>query len=217
MTTELDAGRLRLLQELDPSFIKIGVLRNANRPNLGTQWTNLQQAADPRLTLIAGDVDLTRNPPISIADAIRTLRDQQVQALLVTADPLFNDQRRAVIAAVGNLPAIYQWREFVDEGGLMSFGPSLVEEYTTATKYVIRILSGEKPANIPLYQPTNFELVINPHAVRALGLKIPASLKDRARPAKQTGKRSPRKTAKRSAGKIAKQPARKSAKRSGRK
>jgi len=213
MTTEMDAARLRLLQELDPNITKIGVLINRNRPNVAAQFQNLVQASDPRLDLVAGEVDVTANPPISIPQAIQTLRNQNVQALLVTADPLFNDERRTVITAVGNLPAIYQWREFVDDGGLMSFGPNLVEEYTAAGKYVVRVLNGEQPANIPLYQPTIFELVVNPAAARALKLRIPQSLVARARTAKHPAKPSPRKTAKRSPAKTAKRPQRKAAKR----
>jgi putative ABC transport system substrate-binding protein len=207
MTTEMDAARLRLLQELVPGLNQVGVLRNLNRPNLDAQWADLMRGKDPRLNLIPGDVDITANPPITIPQAIQNLRNQNVQALLVTADPLFNDQRAAVIAAVGNIPAIYQWREFVDERGLMSFGPNLVEEYTAAAKYVVRILNNEQPANIPLYQPTTFELVINGGAAKALRLRIPPSLRERAHVIKPV-KRPPRKTVKRPGRKTVKRPRR---------
>jgi putative ABC transport system substrate-binding protein len=78
------------------------------------------------------------------------------------------------------IPAIYQWSEFVTDGGLMSFGPNLVEEYTAAGHYVSRILGGELPQEIPLYQPTKCEFAINLPTAEALGLTLPRELVDRA-------------------------------------
>jgi ABC-type uncharacterized transport system substrate-binding protein len=180
MTTEMDAARLRLLQELVPGINDIGVLRNPNRPDFNTQWNNLNMGKDPRLNLVPGDAGTSA----AIPQAIQTLLAANVRALLVTADPLFNDQRDIVIAPAHrplSIPAIYQWREFVVDGGLMSFGPSLVEEYSAAGRYVARILAGEVPPNLPpLYQPTKFELVINRNTAQALGLAIPPSLSGRA-------------------------------------
>jgi putative ABC transport system substrate-binding protein len=176
MTTEMDAARLRLLQELNPTITNIGVLRNGVRPNQQGQWTKLTQAADRKLQLNQGDV----NAPGQLQQVVQNLVAAN-QALLVTADPLFNDQRAVVIAPGGhplNIPAIYQWREFVDDGGLMSFGPNLVEEYSAAANYVVRILNGEPVANIPLYQPTTFELFSS--TANALNLNIPPSLRARA-------------------------------------
>jgi putative ABC transport system substrate-binding protein len=178
MTTEMDAARLRLLQEFNPTITNIGVLRNGMRPNQQGPWTKLTQAADPRLKLDRGDV----NAPGQLQQVVQNLVAAN-QALLVTADPLFNDQHPVVIAPGGqplNVPAIYQWREFVDDGGLMSFGPNLVEEYSAAANYVVRILNGEPVANIPLYQPTTFELFINVSTANALKLNIPPSLRARA-------------------------------------
>jgi putative tryptophan/tyrosine transport system substrate-binding protein len=178
MTTEMDAARLRLLQEFNPTITNIGVLRNGMRPNQQGQWTKLTQAADRKLQLNRGDV----NAPGQLQQVVQNLVAAN-QALLVTADPLFNDQRAVVIAPGGhplNIPAIYQWREFVDDGGLMSFGPNLVEEYSAAANYVVRILNGEPVANIPLYQPTTFELFINASTANALNLNIPPSLRTRA-------------------------------------
>jgi putative tryptophan/tyrosine transport system substrate-binding protein len=177
MTTEMDAARLRLLQEFNPTITNIGVLRNGMRPNQQGQWSKLTQAADQRLQL-RGDV----NAPGQLQQVVQSLIAAN-QALLVTADSLFNDQRAVVIAPGGrplNIPAIYQWHEFVDDGGLMSFGPNLVEEYSAAANYVVRILNGEPVANIPLYQPTTFELFINGSTANALNLNIPPSLRARA-------------------------------------
>jgi ABC-type uncharacterized transport system substrate-binding protein len=182
MTTELDAVRLRLLQELHPTIRKVGVLQNDHRPNKDVQWNNLQAAADPRLTLVRALV----NGPGQIRQVIQGLLNppSPVHALLVTADPMFNDQKREIILPGGTpltVPAIYQWSEFVNDGGLMSFGPSLVEEYTQAGKMVARILGGTPVANIPLYQPFSFELRLNTKTAKELGIDIPESLKARAK------------------------------------
>jgi ABC-type uncharacterized transport system substrate-binding protein len=184
MTAELDLIRLRLLQLGYPTITEIGVLRNTDRPNAGPLWTNLQAKADPRLHLASGAVQAPPAPG-QIKQVIRDLLGgtPPIQALLVTADPMFNDLRSDVIRPGGAalpIPAIYQWSEFVTDGGLMSFGPNLVEEYTAAGQYVGRILGGELPQNIPLYQPIKCELVINHATAEALGLALPRVLVDRA-------------------------------------
>ena len=118
MTTELDVARLRLLQEARPAIRKIGVLQNDHRPNKDEQWNNLRAAADPRLELVRALV----NGPGQIRPVIQGLLNlaPPVDALLVTADPMFNDQKREIILPGGNplsVPAIYQWGDFVTDGG----------------------------------------------------------------------------------------------------
>src|SRR5215831_9026240 len=181
LTTEMDLTRLRLLQELKPSIKKIGVLANGSRPFVDSQIDKLKRAADPNLDLPVEKASAPNVPEIGAAIK-RLVNTHQVEALLVTADPFFNSRRNAVIHEVAQVqrPAIYQWREFVDDGGLMSFGPNLVEEYSAAANYVVRILNGEPVANIPLYQPTTFELFINGSTANALNLNIPSSLRTRA-------------------------------------
>jgi ABC-type uncharacterized transport system substrate-binding protein len=186
MTAELDLIRLRLLQQANPTITQIGVLRNTSRPNAPQLWANLQSKADPKLGLTEGPLPAPPAPG-QIRQIIQNLLSGTVappiQALLVTADPMFNDLRSDVIRPGGAalpVPAIYQWSEFVTDGGLMSFGPNLVEEYTAAGHYVGRILGGEQPQNIPLYQPTKCELVINHGTAEALGLALPRALVDRA-------------------------------------
>jgi putative tryptophan/tyrosine transport system substrate-binding protein len=181
LTTEMDLTRLRLLQELKPSIKKIGVLANGSRPFVDSQIDKLKRAADPNLDLPVEKASAPNVPEIGAAIK-RLVNTHQVEALLVTADPFFNSRRNAVIHEVAQVqrPAIYQWREFVDDGGLMSFGPNLVEEYSAAANYVVRILNGEPVANIPLYQPTTFELFINGSTANALSLNIPPSLRARA-------------------------------------
>jgi putative ABC transport system substrate-binding protein len=104
---------------------------------------------------------------------------RRVDGLLVSADSLFNSHRRELIglAARHGIPAIYQWREFVEEGGLMSYGPSISEAYYQAGEYTGLILSGTKVADLPVVQPTRFELVINLKTAEAQRLAVPDMLR----------------------------------------
>ena len=103
-------------------------------------------------------------------------------ALTVLASAMFNSERRRLVdlAAKNRLPAVYTQREFVDAGGLMSYGPNLADLFRRAATYVDKILKGAKPADLPVEQPTKFELVINLKTAKALGLTIPPSLLGRA-------------------------------------
>jgi putative ABC transport system substrate-binding protein len=106
------------------------------------------------------------------------LAQERPDGLVVAADPFFNNRRRefVVLAARHSIPAIYEWREFVEAGGLMSYGASLNEAYREIGRYAGRILRGTKPGDLPVIQPTKFEFVINLRTSMALGLAVPASM-----------------------------------------
>lgn len=182
MTSELDVTRLNLLCELLPAGATIGVLSNKDRPLIDEQYKALEDAAPKGVTLFRMDVaDFNE-----IEAAIHSFKSKFKSgttaqlALLVTADSLFNDLRKEVVELAKGVPAIYQWREFAEAGGLMSFGPSIIEAYKKVGEYVGYILDGASPANLPVSFPDRFELVINLRTAQADGHTIPASLLSRA-------------------------------------
>lgn len=182
LTTELDKTRLELLKELVPNATTIGLLVNPNRPNEATQTAALSTSATGMgLTPVRAPA----GAPSELGAALQKLKDAQVHALLVTADPMFNSRRSDVIKLAKKLsrPAIYQWREFAEDGGLMSYGPSLGEAFRTAGTYAGRIFAGtHTPATLPVVQPDVDLLkpVINFMTAEDLSLDIPFSLLGRS-------------------------------------
>jgi putative ABC transport system substrate-binding protein len=171
LTSELDPKRLEFLREAKPTASVIGALVNPNRPGLESQLGELQAAANKfnvRLEVQKAASDQ------QLQSAFQAFASQRVDALVVTADPIFNNRRAQVLSLTANqsLPAIYQWREFVTAGGLMSYGPSITEAYRKAGINAGLILKGTKPADIPVVQPTRFQLVINQNTARQLGLAL---------------------------------------------
>ena len=178
-TTELDAKRLELLREMVPSADVVGVLVNPNRPGVEAQTSDLTAAAQ---TIGQRCVIVSAGNARELVTAFQALVRDRVGALLITADPLFNSEREEIIglASRHTIPAIFQWRDFAAAGGLASYGPRLTDAYHQAGLYTGRILKGEKPADLPVVQPTKFELVINLKAAKALGITVPPSLIARA-------------------------------------
>jgi putative tryptophan/tyrosine transport system substrate-binding protein len=176
LTSELDVARLRLLNEVlgGGEGTRIGVLNNATRPLLEEQYKKIEVAASRmKLTLVRKDVASLEGIEAAF-DAFNG--GQRVAGLLVTADSLFNNHRKQVVALAAGMPAIYQWREFAEVGGFMSFGPNIIEAYAQVGDYAGRILDGEDPSQLPVALPCRFELVINIDVAYGGGFDIPASL-----------------------------------------
>jgi ABC-type uncharacterized transport system substrate-binding protein len=175
LTTELDAKRLELLHQLKPRGGAIGVLVNPYRPGVEGQTNDLHATAEAIGRQLV--VEKAGTDP-DIDTAFEKLAQQNIQTLLVTADPFFNSRRDHVVALAARhgIPAIYQWRGFALAGGLMSYGPSLADAYHQTGIYASRLLKGATIAELPVMRPTRFDLVINLKTAKALGFTIPPTL-----------------------------------------
>ena len=171
--------RLELLKEAVPKVARVAVLANPANPSHGPALKDLEGTA--RSLGIQLGVSQVRDPN-ALDDAFSTMTRTRAGALLVLPDTMFLSQRRRIrdLAAKSRLPDTYEWPEVVAAGGLMSYGASRAELYRRAATYVDKILKGAKPADLPVEQPTRFELVINMKTAKALGLTFPPSLLLRA-------------------------------------
>ena len=178
-TTTLEPKRLELLQEVSPNVAVIAMLLNPKSLDYENQVRDVQTAARSIGQQI---VILNASSEHDIENAFATIVQQRVGAVLIGSDPFFTDQRNQLVtlAAFHGVPAIYQWREFTEAGGLMSYGTSLTDAYRNVGIYVGRILKGTKSADLPVQQSTKVELVINLKTARALGLTFPLPLSGRA-------------------------------------
>ena len=174
-TAALEPKKLELLHELVPKAVVIGVLVNPRNPNVESVSTGLQTAAR---TLGLQTYVVNADTQREVGAAFATFVEQRIGALVVAADPFFNSQRAELVALAARhaIPAIYEWREFAAAGGLMSYGTIISDAYRQAGVYAGRILKGEKPANLPVVQPTKFEFVINLKTAKTLHLEIPDKL-----------------------------------------
>jgi putative ABC transport system substrate-binding protein len=179
LATELEAKRLGILHELRPAAKLLGILIDRDFQESGTQVLEVTRGAQDieqaiEIVYATNDDELTM--------AFAQFRATDAEALLVCASPFF-DTRRARLAAFEmqrRIPAIYQFRDYAAQGGLMSYGISLSDAYRQIGLYAGQILKGTPPSELPVVQPTGFELVINARAAAAMGIDIPASLLARA-------------------------------------
>jgi putative tryptophan/tyrosine transport system substrate-binding protein len=176
LATELDVKRLELLHEVSPAAQRIGVL---NDPSNSASIPTLKVAAR------ALDIELVFAPARTkpeVAAAIKTLIEARIAAVNVLASPNLNAFRADQIAAFAQarLPAIYEWPETAEQGGLIGYGPRNLTVYGLVAAMVNKVLRGAKPADLPVEQPTKFELIINGKTAKALGLTIPQTLLLRA-------------------------------------
>jgi putative ABC transport system substrate-binding protein len=174
-TNQMEAKRLGLLHELVPKVHLIAALLNPNNPFFEDQSRDLNEAS--RALGLRVHIERASNER-QIAAAFAAFAREWDGALLVGADPYFNSQRALVIAPPAQLriPAIYEWREFAEGGGLMSYGTSLTGAYRQASGFVVRILRGANLADLPVQQVTKFEFVINMKTAKALGVSISDNL-----------------------------------------
>jgi len=175
MAPELSPKRLELLSELVPQVGVIALLVNPNNSNTERTTRDMQEAARAKGVQLH---ILTAGTESEIDAAFATLVQLHAGALVVGGDPFFANRREqlATLAATRGVPAIYQSREFAEAGGLISYGLNFTAAFRQVGIYVGKILNGDKPADLPVQQPTTFELVVNLKTAKALGLTVPPSI-----------------------------------------
>ena len=175
----MESKRLGLLHEAVPAAKTIAVLVDPANPAVELQTRDVQEAA---LRLGVKVVIVDARAGGEFESLFTAMAEQKTGALLVAADPYFYSQRRQLItlAAHHRLPAIYEWRQFAVEGGLMSYGTVLTDAYSQAGSYAGRILNGERPGDLPVVQPTNFQFIINLKTAKTLWIEISPALSARA-------------------------------------
>jgi putative ABC transport system substrate-binding protein len=179
LTTDLSGKRLELLREFVPKLARVGVLKNPDNPVSAVFWEETQAAAR-NLGIELQSTD-ARNPK-QIDGAFEQVAARRDDAIIVFDDPVLWSHRARVVelAAARRIPAMYGLRDFVDVGGLMSYGPDRPDQYRRTAIFVDKIIKGAKPADLPVERPTKFELIFNRKTARALGLEVPTSLLLRA-------------------------------------
>jgi putative ABC transport system substrate-binding protein len=179
MGVDLSAKRLQLLSEAIPTLTRVAVLWNPGTPFHGKAAKDIESAARTlsiSVTLVAAE------RPSDFPRALSAAKQAHAQALYVMEDPVFILYRKKLLDATARakLPCIYSDRNFPDQGGFISYGADLRDMFRRSVQYVDRILKGAKPADLPIEQPTKFELVVNLKTAKALGLTLPESILLRA-------------------------------------
>jgi putative tryptophan/tyrosine transport system substrate-binding protein len=181
LATELNTKRLEIIKDAVPNLTRVGLLWQSGAGTTQDLQVKELQPAAVALKLKLEEIDTQPNPK-GLESAFQTAKQKQVSAIITTASRLFFAERKRIVELAGKyrLPAIYFQREFVDEGGLMSYGVEYSDLYRRAAVYVDKILKGAKPADLPVEQAKKFELVINLKAAKQIGLTIPPNLLARA-------------------------------------
>jgi putative tryptophan/tyrosine transport system substrate-binding protein len=176
---DITAKQLQLILETVPKASRVAVLWNPTSPFLRSYWS-VAQAAAPALGVVLQSLEV--QDASQYETAFKAIGRDRADALVVLSDSFvtFPRARIAELAAEHRLPVLYGHRQYVEAGGLMSYGPSLFDVYRRAAAYVDKILKGTRPADLPVEQPTKYELVINLKTAKALGLELPPTLLARA-------------------------------------
>jgi putative tryptophan/tyrosine transport system substrate-binding protein len=179
LAPDLSGKRLELLREIFPTSSTTAVIWNPTNPAVRLAAQEAQDAA-PVLGIRLVSIEV--RTPSDIVSAFDIAKQEGARGLIVLPDPLTGSHRSTIIAlaAKARMPALYGNREYVDEGGLLAYGPNYRDVFRRAAVYIDKILKGTKPADLPVEQPTTFDLVINLSTAKALGLAVPPSLLVRA-------------------------------------
>jgi putative ABC transport system substrate-binding protein len=175
--TELSGKRLQLLKEAVPTISRMAALWNPTRP------MSVHRATEEAAGILGVELrTIEVAVPVELSTGFEAAEAAGAEALVIVPDAMFWNERVQIVAlaAKHGMPAIYPEREYADDGGFLAYGPSIPEQFRRAASYVDKILKGAKPADLPVQQPTKFELVINLKTAKALGLTVPQSILARA-------------------------------------
>ena len=179
LSPELGTKRLGVLKEAFPNMKRVGVLLNPRNPSNSLQLASIKQAAATLGLVVEVAEAATRD---AIAAALDQLQERGVSALVVLGDSVYFNEHKFIVLLVTakRLPAIYPDRVYVEAGGMIFYGPDVRDNFRRAADYVDRILKGAKPGDLPVQQPTKFELIINATIAKAIGVTLPTTLLLRA-------------------------------------
>jgi putative ABC transport system substrate-binding protein len=179
LSPDISGKQLELLKEIVPKLSRVAVIGSSTHPGTAQSMKEMELAAGA-LGVQLQYLDV--RGPSDIEAGLRAASKGRAEALLALASPILLAQRKQIaeLTAKSRLPAIYPWPELVDEGGLMTYGVSIIGLFRRAATYVDKILKGAKPGDLPVEQPTKFELIINLKAAKQIGLTIPPNVLARA-------------------------------------
>jgi putative ABC transport system substrate-binding protein len=175
LTSDLSGKRLSLLMETVRRVSRVAILMNPDNPISAVFLAETKLAAQQLRTELQ---PFNARNPEEIAQAFAVAAGQRIDAVIVFDDPVLWSYRAQIVALadVRKIPAVYGYRDFVDQGGLMSYGPDRPDQYRRTAIYIDKILKGAKPSELPIEQPTKFELIVNRKTAKSLGIELPASV-----------------------------------------